>query len=156
MKTMISNLKWIGLGVLAGLCVAVAGCQSFKSSGPGYLTSITITNRPMADVNNATVTVFTTHGFTGGQIGSGQFIFRRPGSAMDEVAYGSYVVKQAVTVKAQVTLQQLTPDSILVGCNAWLVKSENDPTFEESYPVRSIRKGPYDELLKDIQKQLGE
>jgi hypothetical protein len=156
MKTMISNLKWTWLLLLAGLCVGVAGCQSFKSSGPDYLTSVTITNRPMADVNNATVTVFTTHGFIGGQIGSDQFIFRRPGNAMDEVAYGSYVVKQAVTVKTQVTVQQMTPDSILIGCNSWLVKSENDPTFEESYPVRSMRKGPYEELLREIQKQLGQ
>ena len=156
MKTNGSAIKWVGLGILAGLCVGVAGCQSFKSTGPGYLTSVTITNRPMADVNNATVTVFTTHGFTGGPIGSGQFIFRRPGSAMDQAAYGSYVVQQAVTVKTQVTVQQMTPDSILIGCNSWLVKSENDPTFEESFPVRSMRKGPYEELLKEIQKQLGQ
>jgi hypothetical protein len=156
MKTNRSAIKWVGLGILAGLCVGVTGCQSFKNSEPDYLTSVTITNRPMADVNNATVTVFTTHGFTGGPIGSGQFIFRRPGNAMDQIAYGSYVVQQAMTVRTQVTVQQMTPDSILIGCNSWLVKSENDPTFEESYPVRSMRKGPYDELLKDIQKQLGE
>jgi hypothetical protein len=136
--------------------LCATGCQSFKNSAPDYLTSVTITNRPMAEVNNATVTVFTTHGFTGGPVGSGQFIFRRPGNAMDQVAYGSYVVQQAVTVRTQVTVQQMTPDSILIGCNSWLVKSENDPTFEESYPVRAMRKGPYEDLLKEIQKQLGQ
>jgi hypothetical protein len=149
-------LKWTWLLLLAALYVGATGCQSFKPTGTDYLTSVTITNRPMMDVTNTTVTVFISHGFTGGPTGPGQFIFRRPGSAMDQVAYGSYVVQQAVTVKTQVTVQQMTPDSILVGCNSWLVKSENDPTFEESYPVRAMRKGPYEELLREIQKQLGQ
>jgi hypothetical protein len=153
---MVSNLKWVWPLLLVGLYVGVTGCRSFKGTAPGYLTSVTITNRPMADVTNATVTVFTTHGFTVEQSGARQFVFRRPGNAMDQIAYGSYVVRQAVTVKARVTLQQTTPDSILVGCDAWLVKSENDPTLAESYPVGPMRKGPYEELLEDIKKQLNE
>ena len=153
---MLSNLKWTWLSILAGLCAGTAGCQSFKASSPDYLTSVTITNRPMMDVTNTTVTVFITHGFTGGPIAPGQFIFRRPGNAMDQIAYGSYVVQQAITVKTQVTVQQMTPDSILIGCNSWLVKSENDPTLAESYPVGPMRKGPYQELLREIQKQLGQ
>jgi len=153
---MISSLKWIWLVMLAGLYIGTIGCQSFKASSPGYLTSVTITNRPMMDVTNTTMTVFTTHGFTGGPTGPGQFTFRRPGNAMDQVAYGSYVVRQEVNVKTQVTVQQMTPDSILVGCNSWLVKSENDPVLGESYPVRAMGKGPYEELLREIQKQLGQ
>jgi hypothetical protein len=149
-------LKWTWPLLLVGLYVGATGCRSFKGTAPGYLTSVTITNRPMVDVTNATVTVFTTHGFNVEQSGPGQFIFRRLGNAMDQIAYGSYVVKQAVTVKAQVILQQTTPDSILIGCDAWLVKSEGDPAFAESYPVGSMRKGPYEELLEDIKKQLNE
>ena len=75
---------------------------------------------------------------------------------MDQVAYGSYVVKQVVTVRTQVTVQQMTPNSILIGCNSWLVKSENDPVLAESYPVRAMGRGPYADLLKEIQKQLGQ
>lgn len=156
MKTLLFNLKWTWLLLLAAVYIGATGCQSFKSSAPDYLTSVTITNRPMLDVTNTTMTVFITHGFTGGPTAPGQFIFRRPGSAMDQVAYGSYVVKQAVIVKTQVTVQQMTPNSILIGCNAWLVKSENDPVLEESFPVRAMRKGPYEELLQEIQKQLGQ
>jgi hypothetical protein len=148
------NSSWLFL--IVGLYIGATGCQSFKPTGADYLTSVTITNCPMMEVTNATVRVFTTHGFTGGPIQPGQFIFRRPGNAMDQIAYGSYVVQQAVTVKTQVTVQQMTPDSILIGCNSWLVKSENDPTFEESYPVRAMRRGPYEDLLKEIQKQLGQ
>jgi hypothetical protein len=153
---MISNLKWAWPLLLVGLYIGATGCRSFKGTAPGYLTSVTITNRLMADVTNATVMVFTTHGFTVEQGGAGQFVFRRPGNAMDQIAYGSYVVRQAVMVKAQVSLKQTTPDSILVGCDAWLVKSENDPTLSESYPVGPMRKGPYEELLENIKKQLNE
>lgn len=142
--------------MLVGSIVGATGCRSFKASSPGYLTSVTITNRPMMDVTNTTMTVFTTHGFTGGPISPGQFIFRRPGSAMDQVAYASFAVKQEVTVRTQVMVQQMTPDSILIGCNSWLVKSENDPVLAESYPVRAMGKRPYEELLEEIQKQLGQ
>jgi hypothetical protein len=153
---MTTILKWTWPLLLAGLYVGATGCRSFKGTAPGYLTSVTITNRLMSDVTNATVTIFTTHGFTVEQSGARQFVFRRPGNAMDQIAYGSYVVRQAVTVKAQVTLKQTTPDSIIVGCDAWLVKSETDPTLTESYPVGPMRKGPYEELLEDIKKQLNE
>src|SRR5215472_3316102 len=105
---MISKLKWTWLLLLVGLYVGATGCRSFKGTAPGYLASVTITNRPMADVANTTMTVFTTHGFTVEQSGPRQFVFRRPGNAMDQIAYGSYVVRQAVTVRTQVTLKQTT------------------------------------------------
>jgi len=46
--------------------------------------------------------------------------------------------------------------SIFVGCNAWLVEADNDPVFEDAHKVRQLRKWPYEQLLKDIQTQLGE
>jgi len=145
-----------GCGCLALLALAVAGCQTFNGPPPGNLATVTITNRPMADVANATAAVFATHGFEGGQIGPGQFTYNRLGTRLNNLAYGSYMFEEVVTVKVQVTLQQETPNAILVGCKAWLVEGENDPVFEDAHKVRPIRKWPYEQLLKDIQRELGE
>jgi len=120
------------------------------------LAAVTITNRPMADVKTAVTNVFVARMFQGGQSGTNQFTFRRPASSMDNLAYGSYMFEQTVTVKVVVTTRQQTPDVIIVGCNAWLVKAENEPVFQEDHPVRSLGKGPYEELLKEIKKQVGE
>jgi len=148
------NLMAVALAGALGLCAT--GCQSFNGPPPGNLASVTITNKAMADVATATAAVFAVHGFKGGQTGPGQFTYNRLGSRINNLAYGSYMFEEAVTVKVQVTLQQLTPNSILVGCKAWLVEADNDSVFEDSHKVRPIRKWPYDQLLKDIQTQLGE
>jgi hypothetical protein len=139
---------------LLGLCVT--GCQSFNDLPPGNLASVIITNQPMANIANATAAVFATHGFSGGQTGAGQFTYTRLGSRTDNLAYGSYMFDEMVTIKVVVVTKQLTPDSILVGCNAWLVEAENDPVFEDDHKVRQLRKWPYEQLLKDIQTQLGQ
>jgi hypothetical protein len=148
------NLMAAALVGILGLCAT--GCQLFNDLKPDYLTSVTITNKPMADVTNTMATVFAAHGFTGGRTGFGEFTYRRPGSQADQIAYGSYMFNETVSVKVQVTVQPMTTNSILLGCNAWLVKAENNPTFAESYKVKSTGKSPYEQLLKDIQTQLGE
>ncbi|HTY89383.1 MAG TPA: hypothetical protein VMB80_18180 [Candidatus Acidoferrum sp.] len=50
----------------------------------------------------------------------------------------------------------MTTNSMLIGCHAWRVKHEHDPTFVESYQVKSMGKSPCEQLLKEIQTQLGE
>ena len=139
-----------------GLWLCATGCQSFNGSAPGYLTSVTVTNRAMTEVTDATMKVMAARGFRGGETGPGEFTYRRVGSDTDQAAYGSYFFKETVYAKVQLNCQQLTPGSIRIGCNAWLIKNENDPTLEESHKVRSLGKSPYEELLKDIKAQLGQ
>ena len=94
--------------------------------------------------------------FSGGKSRTNQFTYKRAGSSMDNLAYGSYMFDHPVTLKVVVTTRQQTPDLIVVGCNAWLVEAENDPVFQENHPVHSLRKGPYEELLKEIKMQVGQ
>jgi hypothetical protein len=143
----------IAIFVLAGLWLGATGCQSFKGSAPGFLASITITNHSMTEITNAMATVFVVNGFNGGKTGTNEFTYRRPGSTADQIAYGSYMFQETVSVKMEVTLQPITTNWIRLGCNAWRVKSESDMTFSESYKV--MGKGPYEEMLKDIQTRLG-
>jgi hypothetical protein len=148
------NLMAAALVGVLGLCVT--GCQSFSSLPPDNLTSVTITNQPMANIANAMAAVFAVHGFSGGQTGANQFTYTRLGSRSDNLAYGSYMFDEMVTIKVVVMTRQLTTNSILVGCNAWLVEADKDPVFEDDHKVRQLRKWPYEQLLKDIQTQLGE
>jgi len=148
------NLMAAALAGVLALCVT--GCQSFSDVPSGKLASITITNQSMANVADATAAVFASHGFNGGQTAPGQYTYTRPGSRTDNLAYGSFMFDEMVTIKVVVVTKQLTPGSIFVGCNAWLVEADNDPVFEDAHKVRQLRKWPYEQLLKDIQTQLGE
>lgn len=142
---------------LAGaLGLFAAGCESFSNVPSGNLASVTITNQPMAKVVQATTATFVAHGFSGGQTGANRFSYTRLGSRTDNLAYGSFMFDELVTIKVVVTTKQLTPNSIYVGCNAWLIEGENDPVFQDSHNVRMLRKWPYAQLLQDIQAQVGQ
>ena len=148
------NLAAVVLAGGLGLCVA--GCQSFSNVPAGNLASVTLTNQPMTAVNQAVAGVFASHGFTGGSTGANQFTYTHAGSRADNLAYGSFMFDEMVTVKVVVTTKQLTADSIYVGCSAWLVEGADDAVFQDDYQVRLLRKWPYEQLLKDIRLQLGQ
>ena len=148
------DLLAAGLAGVLGLCVT--GCQSFSNVPSGKLASVTITNQSMANIATAIATVFTSHGFSGGPTGANQFTYTCPGSRTDNLAYGSYMFDEMVTIKVVVTTKQLASNSIYVGCNAWLIEGANDAVFQDAHQVRQLRKWPYEQLLKDIQAQLGQ
>ena len=132
------------------------GCQSFTNIPNSSLTSVTITNQPMPAIVQATTAVFTSHGFTGGQTGSDEFTFQRAGSRMNDLAYGNAMFNETVTVRVVVKIRKLDAHTTFLGCNAWLIEAADDPVFEDSHKVRKLRKWPYEQLLQDIQAQLGQ
>jgi hypothetical protein len=158
MKTSCSNsrpggvFRWTALAAVLGLLFA--GCQSFSSNPGGSLASVTIANRTMPQIATATEAVFASKSFTGGPTGPNQFSFERPGSRMNDLAYGSLVFKEKVTVRVVVTMQPLYDNQILLSCKAWLVEDDGDPVFQDKHRVRPLQKWPYQELLRDIQDKL--
>jgi len=139
---------------LAGLLVT--GCQSFNSPPPGNLASVTVTNKSLDEISQATRAVFAVHGFDGSQTSPSQFNYERAGTRANNLAYGSYIFNEAVTIRVQVNLTPLDAASTRIGCNAWLVEDANDSVFQDDHKVRQLRKWPYDDLLKDIKAQLGQ
>ena len=144
-----------GLALLATVWLGAVGCQSFGTA-PGDLASVTITNRPLAEVQAAVTKVFAAHVFAGGSTGPDQFTFHRIGTGTDQVAYGSHLFQRPITVKVVVTTRTQSPEVVVVGCNAWVIEAENDPTFQEIHPVRTLGKRPYEDMLKEIQSQLSQ
>jgi hypothetical protein len=153
-----TTIKKISQGLCLLVCMGLCatGCQSLNSSSDDNLCSVTITNKSTADVTSAIRSVFTNHGFTGGQTGPDQFTYERPGSEADNLAYGNYFFGEKVTVRVVVTLTQTDASMIQVACNAALVEAEGDMTAQDTYKVHQLGKRPYEDLLKDIQTQLGE
>ena len=145
------------LAALGLLMAAIGcGCQSFNSPPDNNLASVTITNRSMSEISGAIQKVFESHYFQGGPIGPDRFIYERPGSRMNDLAYGSYMFKENVTVRVTLNLQPVYGNQILLSCNAALIEDAADPVFKDTHHVRSLQKWPYQDLLKDIKQQLGE
>jgi hypothetical protein len=149
---------FLALVVVGVLSTALfSGCQTFSNNPePGALTSVTITNQPVPAIAQATSIVFANHGFTGGQTGPNEFTYQRPGSPADNIAYASYAMNEAVTVRVVVNILPTSDTSTVVACKAWLVEAAGDPVLEDSHPVHDLGKRPYEDLLKEIKSQLGE
>ncbi len=150
------NFRISGLCLLAAVWLGATGCQSFSASETKSLTSVTITSRSMADVQAAVTKVFTAHMFDNVLNQENQFTFTRAGTSADQMAYSSMTFNRPITVKVVVTTQPQGADTIIVGCNAWIIESENDPVFQEIHPVHAFGKRPYDDLLQEVKTQLGE
>jgi hypothetical protein len=151
-----SDRRWLGL-LLAPLLLALgAGCQNFKDPPDNNLASVIVTNRTPAQISGAVQTVFATHYFQGGPAGVNRWVYQRPGSRMDNLAYANFFFNQKVTVRVTVNAEPVHGGRFLLSCNAALVEDASDPAFRDSHQVRSPQKGPYQQLLKEIQTQLGE
>jgi hypothetical protein len=148
-----ANLLWLAAIPLS--IVLATGCQSFNSPPSNNLASVTITNHSMPQIASAIQTVFETHYFTGGQTGPNTFTYQRPGSRMNNLAYGSYFFDEKVTVRVVVNVQPVYGGRFLLSCNASLIEDEGDPVFQDTHHVRMLRKWPYEQLLNDIKAQLG-
>lgn len=148
-----SNVSW---ALLALLWLTASGCKTFNGLPEKNLAAVTITNRPAGDVQSAVGKIFRAHGFSGGLIDDNNFEFTRKGTRMDHLLYGSYVFEDTVTMKVTVTEQSQPNGDIRLGCQAWLVEADTDPVFEDDHQAHPLRKGPYQDLLKEIKKALGE
>ena len=149
-------LRWLcaALTVL-GLALG-CGCQSFKNPPDNNLASVTITNRSMPEISGAIQTVFQSHYFQGGPVGPDRFVYERPGSRMNDLAYGSYMFNEKITVRVTLNAQPVYGNQVLLSCNAALIEDAEDPVFKDTHHVRMLQKWPYQDLLKDIKQQLGQ
>jgi hypothetical protein len=141
-------LLWLAIWSLGG-----AGCQSTNNPAPDALASVTITNRTPAEIAAATQSVFARNGFEGGAAGPNQFRFQRPGSRMDNLAYGG-VLGGKITVEASVSMRELTAGTMLLVCTARLVADAGEPVFQEDHKVRRLDRESYQKMLNEIQAQL--
>ncbi len=86
----------------------------------------------------------------------GQYSYHRTGTRSDNVAYNNSPFDAIVTIHVVVVINQIDARSTLVGCDAWLIEGMDDSAFGGSREIREVRPGPYQQLLRDVQTQLGQ
>lgn len=138
------------LGVLA------AGCQSAgRGPGTGSFASVTIQNRSLAEIAEATEAVFREDGFAGGRVGLDQFRFQKGGTRANQLAYGGILYPDGtILYRVEVTARELDPKRVLLECQVFRVRTNGDPFFDDSTTLRPIRSGPYQLLLNKVKRRL--
>ncbi len=153
---MLTKTIKIGLAVLsvAFAVTLFTGCQTATKTGA--LASVVITNQPEPAIAQAIDAVFVSHGYSGGRIGPGQYSYHRTGTRSDNVAHNDFTFDEIVTIRVVVMINKINSNSTLVGCDAWLVEGMDNSGFGGSREIREVRTGPYEQLLLDVQTQLGQ
>ena len=146
----------VGFAVLvfAFAVTLFTGCQTGTKTGT--LASVVITNQPEPAIVQAIDAVFISHGYSGGRIGPGQYSYHRTGTRSDNMTYNENPFDAIVTIHVVVVINQINAGSTLVGCDAWLIERMDNSGFGGSREIREIRPGPYEQLLLDVQTQLGQ
>jgi hypothetical protein len=145
------HAAWMSLALV--LVLAGFGCQSFNSPPSTDLASVKIQNRSLQEIQTVTVAVFKDHYFEEGPASPGRLVFTRPGSKWNDVAYGDFM-DEKVIIRVEVTIVPQDPVLTIVACNAQVVSNAGDDVLEEDNSVHKFQKGPYQDLLNEIQTRL--
>jgi hypothetical protein len=146
----------IGLLALAGAFAIALFTSCQTGTKTGILASVVITNQPESAIAQAIDTVFVSHGYSGGRIGPGQYSYHRTGTRSDNVAHNDFTFDEIVTIRVVVVINKINANSTLVGCDAWLVEGMDNSGFGGGREIRDVRPRPYQQLLLDVQTQLGQ
>lgn len=160
MNNVSKNNSFLAGTIAAALLLAVlacgTGCRSVKGAPPDSLAAVTITNRPMDDVDKAIMTVFLTSGYAGGASAENEYTFTRPGGEREKLAYGNSMFDHSLTVKVDVTTVPRGTNVIVVACKAWVIEAQDQMVFEDTHPVRWLGRSPYVDLLESVKSRLGQ
>ena len=151
-----NTLKNVGkfftvLALTIGLFI-VAGCGATKPASSSFA-SVIIKGHSVSEVRNAAGEVFQADGYTV-MVRGNEMKFEKEGSRMKQLAYEGLAGGGPVNIRVLARIVPLSEGSIRLECNAYIVKSPGDPTFEEVIKLQNVRGGPYQDLLDKVAKKL--
>ncbi len=131
--------------------VVLAGCQSDKTSS-GSSDGVVIQGNTPGQIRVAAEEVCREHGFVVARPGSELVVVEKPGSRMNNIAYGNWVDKKGVWLRLKLTVSQVGEARHRLECQAFLVRDRGGSTEEE---IRT-RNRPYQSLLEEVAARLGQ
>jgi hypothetical protein len=146
--------------VLAGLVLLVTGATSnsvLAASSSGGFASVIIKDKTKEEIIVATAQVFAADGYQSGKSASGQMVFDKEASRGTSIARDGIAATQsgARTIhRVRVEVIPLEDGSHRLQGKAYMLTGGSDPFFQDEVPLAKARKGPYQSLLKKVQKQL--
>ncbi|MCL4181450.1 MAG: hypothetical protein KJ072_27390 [Verrucomicrobia bacterium] len=147
------------LALLSSLAIFLVSANfvTLHAASSGGFASVTIKDQTKDDIIVTTAKVFTADGYRSGRSGSGQMVFEKEASrgttlARDGIAATQSGARTIIRVYAEVI--PLQDGEHRLQCKAFMVTGGSDAFFQDEVPLAKARKGPYQSLLKKVQKQL--
>jgi hypothetical protein len=137
------------------LVLALAGCSSDGPKVPRShsMASVALQGPTTAQIRQTALDVFKENLFQASYAGPENLVFEKPGSRMNDMAYGGWF-DEPVWVRVKLVITRYGVESHLVACDAFIVRDRGSSVFEEEQRFYKISKGPYQKMLKEIKARL--
>jgi hypothetical protein len=151
MTTMTNITKLFSIVLFGFAALALSGCGATKPASASFA-SVDIKNRTFKEIQNAAGEVFSEDGYTV-QVRGNEMRFEKEGSRAKQLAYEGFT-GGPVNLRVLASIVQISESSYRFQCQAYVVKSPGDPTFEEVIKLQNVRSRPYQDLCDKIAKKL--
>lgn len=131
--------------------VVMAGCGATKPASASFA-SVDIKNHTFKEIQNAAGEVFSEDGYRV-QVRGNEMKFEKEGSRAAQLAYEGFT-GGPVNVRVLANIVQISESSHRFQCQAYIIKSPGDPTFEEIIKLQNVRSRPYQDLCDKVAKKL--
>jgi hypothetical protein len=138
--------------VLSFIGFASAGCRSTGNSESGGVAAVEIHGNTPFQIRQVTVQVFSENGYSVVSQGPAGMTFEKKGSTFDNVTYGGLL--DAVWVRVEATITPVAEKTFRLQCRAHLLQGRGD--LEEDIHRAHVSDGPYQKLLDEVAKRLGQ
>ena len=150
MKTMTITKFFVTI-LATFIVLALTGCGASKPASASFA-SVVIDNRTFKEIQNAAGEVFSEDGYRV-QVRGNAMKFEKEGSRAKQLAYEGFT-GGPVNIRVLANIVQISESSYRFECQAYVVKSPGDPTFEEVIKLQNVRSRPYQDLCDKIAKKL--
>ena len=143
--------------VALGFCgLAGWGCRSTENpANPAgaQFAAVEIHGNTPGQISAMTKEVFEKHGFKTTETRIDRLVFEKPGSKMDNFAYGSWMSDNPVWLRIKVAIVPIAEAACRLQCNAYLVQDKGR-ALEEEDRMKHLHSGEYQKLLEEVAQRL--
>ena len=132
--------------------LATAGCGVTKPASASFA-SVVINSHTMKEIQTAAGEVFSEDGYSVMTRGN-EMKFEKEGSRGTQLAYEGITDSGPVNIRVLAAIVPLSESSHRFQCQAYIVKSPGDPTFEEVIKLQNVRSRPYQDLCDKVARKL--
>ena len=119
------------------------------TSAPTRFAAVEIHGNTPGQVREVTEEVFRANGYQLAEVGHSQMTFEKPGTKMNNIAYGNWISETPIWIRVQVAIVPTGEAACLVHCQAWYLRDKGGAT-EEQIQLSKLRRGPYQKLLDEV------
>jgi hypothetical protein len=139
----------------AALLATALALSACKSAAPGNaLAAIEIHGNTPGQISAVATEVFREAGYAVRRSGPNSLVGEKKAGAWSDLSYGNWT-GNPVWVRLRTSISPVSERVFRLECKAWLVRDRGDTT-EEEIELSKFRSGPYQKLLEDVAKRLGD